>query len=73
MSQNENDSGHEGTFNTPKQVITVLAIAFLVPFVIAVLVLQFIANLRSVDKASPAMLIKAVSLYLKMLRKATLR
>ena len=65
MSENEHDNGHEGTFNTPKQVIPVLAIAFLLPFVIAVPVLQFIANIRSVDKDSPAMSPDAVAKRLK--------
>ena len=65
MSQNENDSGQESTFDTPKQVITVLAIAFLVPIVIVVLVVQFIANMRSVDRNSPAMAPDAVAKRLK--------
>jgi cytochrome c5 len=65
MGENEHDSGHESTIDTPKQVVTVIAIAFLVPFVIAVLVLQFIANMRSVDKESPAMSPDAVAKRLK--------
>jgi cytochrome c5 len=65
MGENEHDSGHESTIDTPKQVVTVLAIAFLLPFVIAVLVLQFIANIRSVDKDSPAMSPDAVAKRLK--------
>jgi len=51
--------------DTPKQIITVLAIAFLVPFVIALLVLQFMAGMRSVDKDSPAMAYEAVAKRLK--------
>jgi cytochrome c5 len=51
--------------DTPKQIITVLAIAFLAPFVIALLVLQFMAGMRSVDKDSPAMSYEAVAKRLK--------
>ncbi len=65
MSQNEHDSGQESRIETPKQVITVLAITFLLPFVIVVLVLQFMANMRSVDKDSPAMSPDAVAKRLK--------
>jgi cytochrome c5 len=65
MSENEDDSGHEGTFNTPKQVITLLALTALVPIVIIVLVTQFITNIRSVDKDSPAMSPDAVAKRLK--------
>ncbi len=65
MSQNEHDSGHEIQFDTPKQVITLLALTALVPIVIVVLVLQFISNMRSVDKDSPAMAPEAVAKRLK--------
>lgn len=65
MSQNEHDSGHEIRFDTPKQVITLLAITFLLPILIVVLVLQFISNMRSVDKDSPAMAPDAVAKRLK--------
>jgi len=65
MSQNEHDSGHEIQFDTPKQVITLLAITFLLPILIVVLALQFISNMRSVDKDSPAMAPDAVAKRLK--------
>ncbi len=65
MSQNEHDTEDKIQFDTPKQVITLLAITFLLPFVIVVLVLQFISNMRSVDKDSPAMAPEAVAKRLK--------
>jgi len=65
MSQNEHDSGHESPIKTPKQLITVVALAFLVPILIIVLLSQFFANIRSVDKDSPAMAYDAVAKRLK--------
>lgn len=65
MSENEHDSGQESPIETPKQVITVLAITLLLPFVIVVLVSQFMANMRSVDRDSPAMAPDAVAKRLK--------
>ena len=61
MSQSE----HNSPIKTPKQLITVIALAFLVPIVIIVLLSQFIANIRSVDKSSPAMAPEAVAKRLK--------
>jgi cytochrome c5 len=61
VSQNEHYSGQDSPIETPKQVITVLAITFLLPFVIVVLVLQFMANIRSIDMDSPAMTHDAVA------------
>ena len=65
MSQTEHDSGHESPIKTPKQLITVIALAFLVPILIIVLLSQFFANIRSVDKDSPAMAYDAVAKRLK--------
>ena len=65
MSQNDHDTGDKIQFDTPKQVITLLALTALVPIVIVVLVTQFIANIRSVDKDSPAMSPDAVAKRLK--------
>jgi cytochrome c5 len=65
MSQNEHDSGHASPIKTPKQLITVIALAFLVPILIIVLLSQFVANIRSVDKDSPAMAYDAVAKRLK--------
>jgi|ERR1017187_4530470 cytochrome c5 len=61
MSQNEHDAGHESPIKTPKQLITVIALAFLVPIVIIVMLSQFVANRRSVDMDSPAMAHEAVA------------
>lgn len=61
MSQIEHDS----PIKTLKQLITVVALAFLVPIVIIVLLSQFVANIRSVDKDSPAMSHEAVAKRLK--------
>ena len=65
MSQNEHDSGHASPIKTPKQLITVIALAFLVPILIIVLLSQFFANIRSVDKDSPAMAYDAMAKRLK--------
>jgi cytochrome c5 len=65
MRQDEHDAGHESPIKTPKQLITVIALAFLVPILIIVLLSQFVANMRSVDKDSPAMTHEAVAKRLK--------
>jgi cytochrome c5 len=65
MSQNEHDSEHESPIKTPKQLITVIALAFLVPILLFVLLSQFIANIRSVDMNSAAMSPDAVAKRLK--------
>ena len=65
MSQNEHDAGHETPIKTPKQLITVIALAFLVPVLIIVMLSQFVANRRSVDMDSPAMAHDAVAKRLK--------
>ena len=65
MSQNEHDAGHESPIKTPKQLNTVIALAFAVPILIIVLLSQFFANIRSVDKDSPAMAYDAMAKRLK--------
>jgi len=65
MSQNKHDTGHESPIKTPKQLIIVIALAFLVPILVIVLVSQFVANIRSVDMDSPAMAHDAVAKRLK--------
>jgi cytochrome c5 len=65
MSQTEHDGGHESPIKTPKQLITVIALAFAVPILIIVLLSQFFANIRSVDKDSEAMAYDAVAKRLK--------
>lgn len=61
----EHDAGHKSPIKTPKQLITVIALGFLVPIVIIVLLSQFAANIRSVDKDSAAMAPDAVAKRLK--------
>jgi cytochrome c5 len=56
---------HESSIKTPRQLITVVALAFVVPIVIIVLLSQFIANTRRVDKDSPAMTHEAVARRLR--------
>ena len=65
MSENEHDAGHESPIKTPKQLITVIALAFLVPILLIVLLSQFVANIRSVDMNSAAMSPDAVAKRLK--------
>jgi cytochrome c5 len=65
MNQNEHDAEHQSPIKTPKQLITVVALALLVPVLLFVLLSQFIANMRSVDKDNPAMAPDAVAKRLK--------
>lgn len=65
MSQKEHDTEHESLIKTPKQLITTIALAFLVPILIIVLLSQFVANIRSVDLKSEAMSSDAVAKRLK--------
>jgi len=65
MSQKERDAGHESPIKTPKQLITVVALAFLVPILIIAMLSYFIANMRSVDRNSAAMAPDAVAKRLK--------
>ena len=65
MSESKHAGGHESPIKTPKQLITVIALAFLVPILIIVLLSQFMANMRSADRDSPAMAPEAVAKRLK--------
>jgi len=65
MSQTEHDSEHQSPIKTPKQLITVVALAFLVPILIITLLSQYVANIRSIDMDSPAMSSDAVAKRLK--------
>ena len=65
MSQNEHAAGHESPIKTPKQLIITVALAFLVPTLLIVMVSQFVANIRSVDMSSSAMTPDAVAKRLK--------
>ena len=65
MSQNEHAEGHESPIKTPKQLIITVALAFLVPILLIVMLSQFIANIRSVDMGSAAMSPNAVATRLK--------
>ncbi|MBE0612491.1 MAG: cytochrome c5 family protein [Burkholderiales bacterium] len=65
MSQNEHAEGHESPIKTPKQLIITVALAFLVPILLIVMLSQFIANIRSVDMDSAAMSPNAVATRLK--------
>ena len=65
MSQNEHDTEHESAIKTPKQLITVIVLAFLVPILVITLLSQYVANIRSVDLTSPAMSSDAVAKRLK--------
>ncbi len=65
MSQNEHDAEHESAIKTPKQLITVIVLAFLVPILIIVLLSQFVTNMRGADMGSAAMTSEAVAARLK--------
>lgn len=65
MSQNAHDEGHESPIKTPKQLIITVALAFLVPIVLIVMLSQFVTNIRSVDMDSAAMSPDAVAKRLK--------
>lgn len=65
MSQNEHDAGHQSPIKTPKQLITAIALAFVVPILLIVMISQYVANIRSVDLDSPAMSSEAVAKRMK--------
>ena len=72
MSQTEQDSGHQSPIKTPKQLITVVALAFLVPILVITLLSQYVANIRTIDKTSPAMSNDAIAKRLKPVSELTL-
>lgn len=65
MSQNEHGAAHESPIKTPKQLITAVALAFLVPILLITLLSQYVANIRDVDMKSDAMTPDAVARRLK--------
>ena len=73
MSQNHHDTEHESPIKTPKQLITVIVLAFLVPIVLIVLLSQYITNIRNVDLNSAAMSPNAVATRLKPVADLALR
>jgi len=72
MSQNEHDKGHESLIKTPKQLITVVVLAFLVPIVLITLLSQYITSIRRIDLSSPALSPKAVAERLKPVAEVTI-
>jgi len=60
MSANENHA-HESPIKTPRQLITVVVLAFVVPIILIVLLVQFITGGSKLDKGSPAMSPEAVA------------
>jgi cytochrome c5 len=65
MSQNEHGAAHESPIKTPKQLITAVALAFLVPILLITLLSQYVASIRDVDMKSDAMTPDAVARRLK--------
>ena len=70
MSQTEHESAHESPGKMSKPLIIVVALAVLV--LVIVLVWQFAANIRTIDKDSPAMSNDAVAKRLKPVGELTL-
>jgi cytochrome c5 len=65
MSQNEHGAAQESPIKTPKQLITAVALAFLVPILLIALLSQYVASIRDVDMKSDAMTPDAVARRLK--------
>lgn len=65
MSQNEHGAVHESPIKTPKQLITAVVLAFLVPILLITLLSQYVANIRSVDMKSDALTPDAIATRLK--------
>ncbi len=65
MNQNAHDAEHESPIRTPKQLIITVALAFLVPILLIVMISQFVTNIRSADMGSSAMTPDAVARRLK--------
>src|SRR5471032_2084604 len=72
MSENGHGSEHESPIKTPRQLITVILLAFLVPIIGIMMIASFITNHRSVDKDSPGMMPEAVAKRLKPVGEVTL-
>jgi cytochrome c5 len=60
MSANE-DHEHESVIKTPRQLIIVLVLAFVVPIILIVLLVQFVTGGSTLDKGSLAMSPEAVA------------
>ncbi len=60
MSANENHK-HESPIKTPRQLITVVLLAFVVPIILIVLLVQFVTGGSKLDMGSPAMSPEAVA------------
>ena len=71
MSQNEHDAKHESLIKTPKQLITVVALAFLVPILLITLLSQYVTSIRRIDLSSPALSAKAVAQRLQPVAEVT--
>ncbi len=54
MSANDNH-GHDSPIKTPKQLVTVVVLAFVAPIIVIVLLTQLVTGGRHFDKDSPAM------------------
>ena len=65
MSQTDHDSEHQSPIKTPKQLITVILLAFLVPIIGILLIASYITNQRSIDQESPAMSPDSIAKRLK--------
>jgi cytochrome c5 len=72
MSENKRDAGHEGLIKTPKQLIIVVALAFLVPILLITLISQYVTSIRRIDLSSPALSAKAVAERLKPVAEVTM-
>ena len=70
MSQTEHDSGQQSPIKTSKSMI--IALALLAVVLVIALLWQFAANIRSIDKDSPAMSNEAVAKRLKPVGELTL-
>jgi cytochrome c5 len=65
MSQNEHGAEHQSPIKTPKQLITAVVLAFLVPILLITLLSQYLANIRTVDMKSDALTPDAIATRLK--------
>jgi cytochrome c5 len=72
MSENAHAGEHESPIKTPKQLIIVILLAFLVPIIGILMIASYITNQRTVDTASPAMAPDAVAKRLKPVGEVTL-
>jgi cytochrome c5 len=64
MSAPENEA-HESPIKTPKQLVTVLVLAFVVPIVVIILLATLVTSGRRPEKDSPAMSAENIAMRLK--------